>query len=138
MRFHASHFTWLLRDEYALVLGLAGGRVAFSPEAKWLYSLRFMLLCWKVEILWTTGHGRATDTERTGSGSRGIGQGMETLPKTGIVPFHSRFNQRGFLRRRSGFSQDGNPDDASFSKGLERTSTIQATVSKKDEPRAKD
>lgn len=61
MKFFDAHLTWLTptdSGEYAVVVGAAGGRVPYAPEARWLYSLRLMLLCVKVELLWTTGtHG---------------------------------------------------------------------------------
>ena len=61
MRFYDAHVTSLLRwgEDSALAIGIAGGRVpAFPPDARWLYSVRVMLLVVKVEILWTTGKGR--------------------------------------------------------------------------------
>jgi len=57
MKFHAFHFNWLLwrEREVCLILGAAGGRVSYAPEAKWLYSVRLFLVVFKVEILWQTG-----------------------------------------------------------------------------------
>ena len=55
MRYFDSNFTRLCDGEIVLVIGIAGGRVRFEPQARWLYSLRLMLLAWKVEVLWTAG-----------------------------------------------------------------------------------
>ena len=62
MKYFNSHFNSLNDNgEYALVIGAAGGRVNFYPMAKWLYSLRFFILWYKLEILWTTGEGYACE-----------------------------------------------------------------------------
>lgn len=58
MKFHNFHFNW---HEMMLLVGAAGGRVEYAPEAQWLYSFRVFLLVCKVEILWTTG--KATEQE---------------------------------------------------------------------------
>lgn len=57
MKFHALHLSWLIcnHGEHALVVGIAGGRVPYDPEALWLYSIRIMLLVIKVEVLWQAG-----------------------------------------------------------------------------------
>ena len=56
MRVHDVHVSSLfVGTDGALVLGVAGGRVPYQPDARWLYSLRVLCLCWKVEVLWTTG-----------------------------------------------------------------------------------
>jgi hypothetical protein len=69
MKFHAAHFRWLWSDESILLIGLAGGRVNYEPEARWLYSLRLFLLIAKIEILWTTGK-----YHDAGEGSEAVGQ----------------------------------------------------------------
>jgi hypothetical protein len=58
MKYFAMHFSNLLfheSGEKALIIGVAGGRVGYLPQANWLYSIRFLLLVFKVELLWTTG-----------------------------------------------------------------------------------
>jgi hypothetical protein len=57
MRFHKAHFRWLCpsNGEIVMLLGAAGGRVSYMPEAKWLYSFRLFLILFKIEILFTTG-----------------------------------------------------------------------------------
>lgn len=58
MKFFDSHFSSLIFNserESAIVVGVSGGRIEFYPKARWLYSLRIMLLVFKIEILWTTG-----------------------------------------------------------------------------------
>ena len=56
MKYFSTHLYSLVhrQGDSALVVGIAGGRVPFEPQAKWLYSLRVMVLFFKVEILWTT------------------------------------------------------------------------------------
>lgn len=60
MRFHGASWRCLVHryDDSALVIGVAGGRVHYEPAARWLYSLRLLLLVVKVEVLWTTGEPR--------------------------------------------------------------------------------
>lgn len=57
MRFHAFHYSWLFlrNEEYVFLIGLAGGRVDYAPEAKYLYSVRLFLGVCKIEVLWKTG-----------------------------------------------------------------------------------
>ena len=57
MKFYDTHVSSLIRrgQDSALVVGVAGGRVPYHPGARWLYSLRLLLLVVKVEVLWTTG-----------------------------------------------------------------------------------
>ena len=57
MKFHAFHFKWLWgrNDEAICLFGFATGRVAYEPEARWLYSFRLFLGLFKIEILWRTG-----------------------------------------------------------------------------------
>ncbi len=58
MTFHGCHVSLLTAyPDMALVVGVAGGRVPYGPTARWLYSVRLLCLCWKVELLWTTGQG---------------------------------------------------------------------------------
>lgn len=54
MKFHALHFRFASDREIVMLLGFAAGRVPYRPQAKWLYSFRIFLLCFKAEILWTT------------------------------------------------------------------------------------
>lgn len=56
MKFHACHFRGLLSGhDKGLIVGMAGGRVSYQPQARWLYSLRFYLLLFSIEVLWITG-----------------------------------------------------------------------------------
>lgn len=58
MKFLNSHFQWMwpnANDEYAVVFGVATGRVDYTPIARHLYSLRIFVGPMKFEILWTMG-----------------------------------------------------------------------------------
>lgn len=54
MSFHAFHANWLWHDEFVCIFGIAGGRVDYTPAAKYLYSFRIFLGLFKLEILWKT------------------------------------------------------------------------------------
>lgn len=70
MKLHDYHFTQIYNTEecgeHACIIGVAWGRVhypytyqpednQFNPSDRgWLYSLRLLILCWKLEILWRT------------------------------------------------------------------------------------
>lgn len=57
MKFHDCHFKFFLKDmgELRLILGFVIGRVDYSPESKYLYSIRFYLIFFSMEILFKTG-----------------------------------------------------------------------------------